>query len=64
MPKSEPPTIALEAGNVRADAWAIEALARLQLEARKHGCQVKLKNASDELRDLLAFMGLEEVLLD
>ena len=44
---------------VRADAEAVEALARLQLVARRAGCDLRLRNASPELRDLVAFMGLE-----
>ena len=49
---------------VRADAVAVDALARLQLAARRRGCQVRLRNASDELVDLVAFMGLTDVLPD
>ncbi len=48
--------------DVDTDAVAIDALARLQLAARGHGCRVRLRLASDELRDLVAFMGLEHVL--
>jgi ABC-type transporter Mla MlaB component len=44
------------------DAVAIDALARLQLVARRYGCRVKLRNCSRELLDLLAFMGLQDVL--
>jgi ABC-type transporter Mla MlaB component len=46
---------------VEADAVAIDALALLQLLARRLGCQVRLRQASDELLDLLAFMGLRDV---
>ena len=46
------------------DAVTVDALARLQLAARRHGCQVRLRNASNELRELVAFMGLRDVLLD
>jgi ABC-type transporter Mla MlaB component len=46
------------------DAVTVDALARLQLEARRAGCQVRLSGASRELRELVAFMGLEDVLLD
>jgi ABC-type transporter Mla MlaB component len=46
------------------DAVVVDALARLQLAARRHGCQVRLRHASGELRDLLAFMGLDAVLPD
>jgi len=43
------------------DAVAIEALARLQLGARRHCCQVRLRGASPELLGLVTFMGLENV---
>jgi ABC-type transporter Mla MlaB component len=45
-----------------ADAVAVEALARFQLGARRHGCVVRLRNASRELVELVAFMGLRDVL--
>ena len=51
-----------DVGGVRPDAVTVDALARLQLAARRHGCQVRLRGASDELRELLAFMGLRDVL--
>jgi ABC-type transporter Mla MlaB component len=44
------------------DAVTVEALARLQLAAHRYGCRVRLRNASSELTDLVAFMGLEDVL--
>jgi ABC-type transporter Mla MlaB component len=47
-----------------ADAVTIDALARVALAARRNGCQVRLGRASAELRELLAFMGLEDVLRD
>jgi ABC-type transporter Mla MlaB component len=45
------------------DAVMVEALARLQLTARRRGSKVRLRDASPELCDLLEFMGLNEVLL-
>ena len=44
------------------DAVTVDALARLQLAARRHGCQVRLRHASTELLELLTFMGLSDVL--
>ena len=44
------------------DAAVVEALARLQLTARRLGCEVRLVHASPELRWLVAFMGLSGVL--
>jgi ABC-type transporter Mla MlaB component len=49
---------------VDADVVAVDALARLQLAARRHGCRVRLRHASEELLELLAFMGLRDVLAD
>lgn len=47
--------------DVDPDAVTVDALARLELGARRHGCRVRLSNASDELRDLVSFMGLAAV---
>jgi anti-anti-sigma regulatory factor len=44
------------------DAAAVEALARLQLAARRIGLEVRLCRASSELRELLVFCGLDNVL--
>ncbi len=46
------------------DAVTVDALARLQLGARRHGCTVRLRHASAELRELVSFMGLSDVLPD
>ena len=53
-----------DVGTVRPDAVTVDALARLQLAARRFGCQVRLVNASSELRTVVAFMGLADVLTD
>ena len=45
------------------DAVTVDALAKLQLAARRRGCRITLENASPELRELVAFMGLTEVLV-
>jgi ABC-type transporter Mla MlaB component len=51
-----------EVRGVEPDAVAVDALARLQLGARRHGCRVRLRGSSPELRALVAFMGLADVL--
>jgi ABC-type transporter Mla MlaB component len=53
-----------DVSGVDPDAVTVDALARLQLAARRHGCQVRLRNASAELLELLSFMGLSDVLPD
>jgi ABC-type transporter Mla MlaB component len=51
-----------DVSSVSVDAVTVDALARLQLAARRHACQVRLRHASQELLDLVAFMGLRDVL--
>ena len=41
----------------------VEALARLRLLARRHGCGFRVLSPGDGLRDLLSLVGLDEVLL-
>jgi hypothetical protein len=49
---------------VAPDAVTADALARLQLAAGRRAGQVRLRNASTDLLDLLLFMGLSDVLPD
>jgi ABC-type transporter Mla MlaB component len=56
--------VVCDTSDVDADAVTVDALARLQVAARQNGCQIRLRNASSELRELLAFMGLGDVLPD
>jgi anti-anti-sigma regulatory factor len=49
-------------GILDADALTVDALARLQLTAQRSGRRVRLRNASPALRDLLALVGLCDVL--
>ena len=42
----------------------LDALARLQLAAHRHACQVRLRDALPELLELVTFMGLTDVLPD
>ena len=53
-----------EVKGVAPDGVTADALARLQLAAGRRGCQVRLRGASRELLELLAFMGLSDVLPD
>ncbi|MEY2423194.1 MAG: hypothetical protein QOI95_3261 [Acidimicrobiaceae bacterium] len=45
----------------RPDLGLVDALARLQLIARRHGCSIRVRPC-DELRELLLVAGLAEVL--
>jgi ABC-type transporter Mla MlaB component len=59
------PDVALcDVSSVEPDAVTVDALARLQLAARRYGCKVRLHEASDELLELVSFMGLTDVLPD
>ena len=49
---------------VEPDAVTVDALARLQVAAGRLGCTVRLRNASPGLRELVALMGLCDVLTD
>ena len=51
-----------DVAGVEADAVTVDALARLQLAARRQGCRIHLDNASHDLLELVAFMGLRDVL--
>jgi ABC-type transporter Mla MlaB component len=51
-----------DVGALPADAAAVDALARIQLAARRTGRQVVLRHVADDLRDLLALVGLGGVL--
>ena len=55
-------TLICDVAAVASDAVAVEALARLRLGARRHGCGVLIANAPAELDELIRLFGLEEVL--
>ena len=55
-------TLVCDVSEVAIDAVAVEALARLQLGARRNGCAVRLVSAPRELSDLVSFMGLQDVI--
>ena len=54
----EPEIARCDVRSVDVDAVTVDALCRLQLAARRQGCQVRLRHASTELRELVALMGL------
>ena len=47
---------------VEPDAVTVDALARLQLAARRRRCRIRLRGASPELLQLVELMGLRDVL--
>ena len=54
--------LAVDVSGLRPDAVTVDALARLQVAARRNGSGVRLRNASVELLELIHFMGLGDVL--
>ena len=62
MTAPRPSTIVCDVGALSPDATAVDALARLQLAARRIGLEIRLRHASSELRGLLVFVGLDDVL--
>jgi hypothetical protein len=57
-----PTTIVLDVSAFAPDVLTIDALARLQLSARRRGRRLRLRDASDELCELIDLAGLREVL--
>ena len=68
------PTVVLRRGDADVASWplpsgghpdmaVVDRLARLQLEARRLGCTICVRNACAELRELIEFSGLEDVLV-
>jgi hypothetical protein len=62
MTAPRPSTIVCDVGALAPDAAAVDALARLQLTARRLGHEILLRDASTELQELLDFVGLRDVL--
>lgn len=55
--------VVVDVRTLAADAVTIEALARLQLTARRAGRRISVRRASPDLDGLVAFVGLADVLL-
>ncbi len=64
LDEHEGDVVLCDVGGVDPDAVTVDALARLQLAARRRGCQVRLRHASPALLEIVAFMGLLDVLPD
>jgi len=56
--------VACDVASVDPDAVTVDALARLQLAARRLGCEVRLQNASAALLEVVELMGLTHVLAE
>jgi ABC-type transporter Mla MlaB component len=61
--RAETPEVAFcDVGGIGPDAVTVDALCRLQLAASRCGCQVRLRQATPELLELVELMGLRDVL--
>ena len=47
-----------------ADVGIVDQLARLQLEAKRLGCSIRLRNVCTELVELIEFAGLDLVIIN
>jgi ABC-type transporter Mla MlaB component len=61
LERSSAQVVLCDVRGIEPDAVTVDALCRLQLAARRRGCQVRLCYASAELRELVAFIGLTDV---
>ena len=64
MTEQRPSEIAVDAGALAPDVRTVGALARLQLDAKRHGMRIHIRDASTELRDVIALCGLGELFAD
>jgi ABC-type transporter Mla MlaB component len=64
LEKNAGSVVVCDVSGIEPDAVTVDALARLQLAAGRRGCRVRLLHASPELLELVAFMGLQDVLPD
>ena len=58
---SDAESIVCDVGGLPANVKTVEALARLQLTARRRGRRIRLQRVSPELEGLLEFVGLADV---
>jgi hypothetical protein len=61
-PRPGLPTLALDVRGAAPDVVTVDVLARLQLGARRCGWRIALRDATPELLDLVAFVGLADAL--
>ena len=62
MAAADPRVVLCDVSECEADVVALSALARLQLAARRRGCEVRLVGASGEMLALVGLLGLSEAL--
>lgn len=60
----QPRVVRCDVRSVDPDVVTVDALARLQLAAKRQRCLFRLVGASQALRELVELMGLDDVLID
>ena len=56
-------SVEIDVRDLQPDAVTVDALARLQLAAKRSDCRMTLRGATAELCELVDFMGLGDVLV-
>jgi len=62
MRAPRPSTVVCDVGGLAPDIASVDVLARLQLAARRVDLEIRLRHASSDLLELIAFAGLRDVL--
>jgi hypothetical protein len=62
LTEHDPRVVLCDVSDCGPDLVALSALTRLQLAARRRGCQVRLVGASGEMLALVAFLGFAQAL--
>jgi hypothetical protein len=60
--RDAPKPIVIDVDSTAPDLVTVDDLARLQLAAHRAGCSIQLRNASEALCELIALVGLVDVL--
>jgi len=58
LAEHDPQVVLCDVGDCEPDLVALAALTRLQLAARRRGCEVRLQHATGEMLALVGFLGL------
>ena len=56
------PAFVCDLSGAEPTAATVDVLARLALSLKRRGCRLRVRHASPELRELIAFMGLTDAL--
>ena len=60
--RTDMPAFVCDLSGAEPTAATVDVLARLALSLKRRGCRLRVRHASPELRELIAFMGLTDAL--